>query len=375
MNSRFLKACRGEPTDKIPVWFMRQAGRSLPGYRALRKKYGVLELAQTPELAAQVSLEPIELLSVDAAILFADIMLLPLAMGVELEIVDSVGPVIKKPIRDTRDVSVFAQKPLDVCNIAYLQETIQILRGKLVGDLAVPLIGFSGAPFTLASYLIEGKPTRTWVTTKRFMLEQPAAWHELMTALSQAIVAYLSAQIDAGAQVVQLFDSWVGCLSPADYREHVLPHVQWIFSALATVGKKVEQIPRIHFGTDTGAMLEDFSNVDCEVIGLDWRIDIARAQAIINSSGKNSSKNSAKNISRKNGNTKSDSGAEIPKAIQGNLDPVALLADEKILYAKVDALIGSLPSRNGFIFNLGHGILPETDDKKVRRLVEYIHGK
>jgi uroporphyrinogen decarboxylase len=340
-NDRFLKAARGEPTDKIPVWFMRQAGRSLPGYRELRKKYDVLTLAQTPELAAQVSFEPVERLGVDAAILFADIMLLPLAMGVDLKIVDSVGPVITKPITNAGDVRAF--KPLDIKNISYLQETITMLRAGngTVGPLAVPLIGFSGAPFTLASYLIEGKPSRTWTATKRFMVEQPEAWARLMEVLSEAIVVYLSAQIDAGAQAVQLFDSWVGCLSPADYRASVLPYVQKIFAAIR--GKNV---PRIHFGTDTAGLLADFADVDCEVVGFDWRIDLARGKAIV--------------------------GA---KAVQGNLDPVALLGDEKVLFAKVDAMIASLPSRNGYIFNLGHGILPETDDQKVKRLVEYIHAK
>jgi uroporphyrinogen decarboxylase len=334
-NDRFLKACRSEPTDKIPVWFMRQAGRSLPGYRELRKKYDVLTLARTPDLAAQVSLEPIDRLGVDAAILFADIMLLPLAMGVDLKIVDSVGPVITKPITNANDIATL--QPLDVKNIDYLQETIRILREKL----EVPLIGFSGAPFTLASYLIEGKPSRTWTTTKRFMNEQPDAWRNLMEILSEAIILYLGAQIDAGAQAVQLFDSWVGCLAPSDYREFVLPYVQKIFSALD--GKNV---PRIHFGTNTSGILADFANVDCEVIGLDWRIDLARGKAIV---GK--------------------------KAVQGNLDPVALLGDEQSLYKKVDEIIASLPSRDGFIFNLGHGILPETDDQKVKRLVEYIHAK
>ena len=335
MTSRFLDACRRRPTDVRPVWFMRQAGRSLPGYRELRKKYDVLTLARTPELAAQVSLEPIDRLGVDAAILFADIMLLPLAMGVDLKIVDSVGPVITKPITNAGDIA--ALQPLDVKNIDYLQETIKILRGKL----DVPLIGFSGAPFTLASYLIEGKPSRTWTTTKRFMHEQSDAWHNLMEILSGAIILYLGAQIDAGAQAVQLFDSWVGCLAPSDYREFVLPYVQKIFTAL---GEK--NVPRIHFGTDTSGILADFANVDCEVIGLDWRIDLAHGKAIV---GK--------------------------KAVQGNLDPVALLGDERSLYKKVNEMIASLPSRDGFIFNLGHGILPETDDQKVKRLVEYIHAK
>jgi uroporphyrinogen decarboxylase len=335
-NDIFLKACRSEPVDRIPVWFMRQAGRSLPGYRELRKKYDVLTLAQTPELAAQVSLEPIEKLGVDAAILFADIMLLPLAMGVDLKIVDSVGPVIDNPIKSQSDIDRLAA--FDPAKIEYLTKTISILRT----ELKVPLIGFSGAPFTLASYLIEGKPTHTWVKTKQFMLNQPEAWNALMEILSRAIISYLSAQIDAGAQAVQLFDSWAGCLSPSEYRQYVLPHVQSIFSALA-----VKNVPRIHFATNTGAMLKDFANVDCEVIGVDWRIDIGEAKKMI--------------------------GA---KAIQGNLDPVVLLADKKIIEASVNEILrGVATPKQGFIFNLGHGVLPETDDKKVRELVDYIHAQ
>jgi uroporphyrinogen decarboxylase len=334
-NDSFLRACRSEPVGRTPVWFMRQAGRSLPGYRALREKYDVLTLARTPELAAQVSMEPIGLLGVDAAILFADIMLLPLAMGVDLKIVDATGPVIEKPVVSMGDIEALAS--LDPAHVEYLAQTIKILRG----ELNVPLIGFSGAPFTLASYLIEGKPTRQWIKTKRFMMEQPVAWSRLMEKLSESIVVYLSTQIDAGAQAVQLFDSWVGCLSPSDYRAYVLPYVQRIFSALA--GKKV---PRIHFGTDTGAMLRDFADVDCEVIGLDWRVDIAQAKAAV--------------------------GA---KAVQGNLDPVVLLGDEKIIKENVDRIFTSLPSRNGFIFNLGHGVLPETNDTTLKKLVEYIHEK
>lgn len=314
---------------------MRQAGRSLPGYRELRKKYDVLTLARTPELAAQISMEPIGLLGVDAAILFADIMLLPLAMGVDLKIVDAVGPVIDKPIETADDVKALAV--FDPAQTEYLRETIKILRGQL----NVPLIGFSGAPFTLASYLIEGKPTRQWIKTKRFMMEQPDAWNDLMKKLSDAIVAYLSLQIDAGAQTVQLFDSWVGCLSPADYRTYVLPHVQYIFAAL-----KAKNIPRIHFGTDTGGLLADFANVDCEVISLDWRVDLGHAKTLI-------------------GN----------KAMQGNLDPVVLLGTEAAIRANVDHIIASVPSRQGFIFNLGHGVLPETDDKKIKYLVDYIHAQ
>lgn len=334
-NDTFLKACRSEPTNYTPVWFMRQAGRSLPGYRQLRKKYGVLEIAQTPELAAQVSLEPVDRLGVDAAILFADIMLLPLAMGIDLKIVDAVGPVIDKPISNKQDVTRL--KLFDPASIEYLQQTIKILRS----ELKVPLIGFSGAPFTLASYLIEGEPSRKWIKTKCFMYEQKEAWNQLMETLSDAIIQYLSTQIDAGAQAVQLFDSWVGCLAATDYREYVLPHVQRIFEEL-----KAKNVPRIHFGTDTAAMLKDFANVDCEVVSLDWRVDLSEAKKLI-------------------GN----------KAMQGNLDPALLLTEQQNIENKVDQLFDSLSSRQGFIFNLGHGVLPETNDVKLKQLVEYVHAK
>lgn len=335
-DSIFLKACRGEAVDRIPVWFMRQAGRSLPGYRALRKQYDVLTLTQTPEFAARVSLEPIELLGVDAAILFADIMLLPIAMGIEVKIVESVGPVIDEPINTPEKIARL--KPFDAANAQYLCETIKILRSKLT----VPLIGFSGAPFTLASYLIEGKPTRTWLTTKRFMRENPQAWHKLMDVLSEGIVGYLCMQIQAGAQAVQLFDSWAGCLSPAEYREYVLPHVQHIFSALA-----VDGVPRIHFGTNTAGILEDFANVDCEVVGVDWRISATEARAHIGNS----------------------------KTLQGNLDPSIMLASWPTIQKSVDTLLAEVNPKQRYIFNLGHGVLPETDDTTLKKLVDYIHGK
>lgn len=333
MNS-FLSACRGERVERIPVWFMRQAGRSLPGYRKLREKYGVLELTQTPELAAQVSLEPIERLGVDAAILFADIMLLPIAMGVKVEIVESVGPVIDKPLDAPEKIKTL--QTFDAARIEYLQETIRILRTKL----KVPLIGFSGAPFTLASYLIEGRPTRTWHKTKRFMLETPEAWRSLMTHLSDGIIGYLNTQIDAGAQAIQLFDSWVGCLSPSDYRTYVLPHVQRIFSSLGS------RVPRIHFGTDTASFLTDFSNVEAEVIGVDWRVELAKARGVVGT-----------------------------KTLQGNLDPAVLTCDWETIKGKTDELLASVDPHQGYIFNLGHGMPPEADDELVKKLVEYVHAK
>ena len=333
MNDAFLKAARGKKVDHVPVWFMRQAGRSLPGYRALRKKYGVLELAQTPELAAHVSLEPIERLGVDAAILFADIMLLPIAMGVDVKIIDAIGPVIDSPLRSLKDINKL--RNFEQGNAAYLQQTIKILRN----ELHVPLIGFAGAPFTLASYLLEGKPSRTWSITKRFMLEESEAWDTLMKKLSDGIISYLSMQIDAGAQAVQLFDSWVGALSPSDYRRYVLPYVQRIFKTL-----EKKDVPRIHFGTNTAGLFEDFTNVDCEVIGLDWHMSLSAARKLLPR-----------------------------RTLQGNLDPVLLLTDFPLVQKRVDEMLCSINPHKRYIFNLGHGVLPETDDKQLKKLVEYIH--
>ena len=334
-ESIFLKACRGEEVERIPVWFMRQAGRSLPGYRALRKTHDVLTLTQTPELAAQVSMEPIDLLGVDAAILFADIMLLPIAMGIDLQIVEGIGPVIEHPL-DTPE-SLSRLQPFRPENIAYLEETIRILRSQL----KVPLIGFSGAPFTLASYLIEGKPSRTWLKTKQFMLQHPEAWDTLMRVLSDGIIEYLKTQIRAGAQAVQLFDSWVGCLSPEQYQTQVLPHVQHIFSSLTDAG-----VPRLHFGTNTAGILDEFANVDCEVIGIDWRIRLSEARRSIRE-----------------------------KTIQGNLDPALLLAPWDLLTQTVDTMFTEINPKKGYIFNLGHGMLPEANDTVIRRLVEYVHTR
>lgn len=335
MNDRFLKACQGEQVEQIPVWFMRQAGRSLPGYREMRKKYDVLTLTQTPELAAQVSLEPVERLGVDAAILFADIMLLPIAMGIEVKIIDSVGPVIDDPLDTPQSLSRL--HPFFPESIEFLQKTIRILRK----ELTIPLIGFSGAPFTLASYLIEGKPTRTWQKTKQFMFAHPEAWHELMTLLSRGTVGYLRAQIDAGVQAIQLFDSWVGCLSPAQYTHYVHSHVQHIFDSL-----KDQHVPKIYFGTNTAGILHHFAELNCEVVGVDWRITLSDARKLISG-----------------------------KALQGNLDPTILLSDWDTIQKEVDSMLEEIDPKIGYIFNLGHGVLPETDDQVVRKLVEYVHGK
>lgn len=335
MSNNFLNACNGKTVEQIPVWFMRQAGRSLPGYRKIREKYGVLELTQTPELAAAVSKEPVEVHGVDAAILFADIMILPIAMGIEVKIVDAVGPVIDEPLDTAAEQKRL--RAFEPQSVEYLQKTIQILRQ----ELSVPVIGFSGAPFTLASYLIEGKPTRTWHKTKQFMLTEPAAWHGLMETLSTAIASYLKVQIAAGAQAVQLFDSWVGSLSPHQYQEYVAPYNERIFLAL-----KEEGVPRIFFGTNTATLLPQIANLDCEVVGVDWRVELGDARQLL-------------------GN----------KSLQGNLDPAILLSDWETVKKEVDRMFSQIDPKVGYIFNLGHGILPEADEQIVRKLVDYVHGK
>ena len=255
-------------------------------------------------------------------------------MGMDVKIVDSVGPVIDDPINVPTDID--ALRPFEPQSVDFLQQTIRLLRQ----DLKVPLIGFSGAPFTLASYMIEGKPTRQWLKTKRFMYEQPEAWHRLMKLLAEASVLYLHQQVVAGAQALQLFDSWVGCLAASDYREFVLPHMTYIFDEL-----RKENVPLIHFGTDTSGLLQEFASVNADVIGIDWRADMARARAIV----------------------------PADKAVQGNLDPMLLLGNEALLYRRVDALLQSMPEKKGYIFNFGHGVQPETDDTRLKALVEYVH--
>jgi len=266
VNDRFLRACRLQPVDATPVWFMRQAGRSFAAYRKLRERYGILELAKTPDLCAEVTLMPVEQLGVDAAVLFADIMLPLEPMGVGLRIEPEVGPIIDRPIRSAADVAALRQ--FDPAEVSFTLDAIRLVRRALDGRAGV--IGFSGAPFTLACYLIEGRPSRDFATAKAFMYREPAAWHDLMDRLSVMVVAYLQAQVEAGADVVQLFDSWVGGLGPADYREFVQPHVRWIFSTLRNV-------PTIHFGTGTAALLELMAEAGGDVLGLDHRVSLADA--------------------------------------------------------------------------------------------------
>lgn len=333
MKSTFLSACAFQPVDHTPVWFMRQAGRYLPEYKELRKSHTILELAQTPELAAEVTLQPLRRFDLDAAILFADIMLVPLAMGVDLDIVDSVGPVIISPIRNTNQISSL----IDITpeSISYLSQTIKILKK----ELKVPLIGFSAAPFTLASYLIEGRPSRTWEVTKHFMYTEPSLWASLMEMLTTNIIFYLSEQVRAGVDAIQLFDSWVGCLSAADFRHYVLPYSQRIFTSLSS-----SKLPRITFGTNTAGFLSDFADVDCEVLGVDWRTRLSATRQLFPT-----------------------------LALQGNLDPVVLLSNREVIVSKSKAILSEMAGQSGFIFNLGHGILPGTKPDDLKFLIDYVH--
>lgn len=336
MNDRFLKACRREPVDCTPVWFMRQAGRYMREYQAVRQKHSILEVCKTPDLAAQVTLQPIERFPLDAAIIFADILLPLEPMGLTLEFVESEGPVIRNPVRDR--AAVERLRVIDGDELNYVGEAIRVACRALAGR--VPLIGFAGAPFTLASYAIEGGGSRHYIRTKQFMYREPEAWHRLMDKLARVVTGYLRRQIRAGAQAVQLFDSWVGCLSPADYAEYVQPHVQLIFEGL-----KREQAPLIHFGTGTASLLRLMRQAGGDVIGVDWRVRLDEAWAVI--------------------------GHDV--AIQGNLDPVALFAPLHEQERRVDEILRRAEGRPGHIFNLGHGILPQTPVESVAAVVDLVH--
>ena len=335
MNDRFLRACRRQPVDATPVWFMRQAGRSFAAYRSLRERYGILELAKTPDLCAEVTLMPIRELGVDAAVLFADIMLPLEPMGIDLRIEPEVGPIIDRPIRSAADVE--ALRPFDPAGVSFTLDAIRLVRAELDGKAGI--IGFSGAPFTLACYLIEGRPSREYAIAKAFMYREPAAWHDLMDRLSTMVVAYLRAQVEAGADVVQLFDTWVGGLGPADYAAFVQPYVRPIFAGLNAV-------PSIHFGTGTAALLELMADAGGDVIGIDHRMSLAEAWRRI--------------------------GPD--RGVQGNLDAARLLAGWEATEAGARAVLDEAEGRVGHVFNLGHGVLPETNPDLLRRLVDFVHA-
>lgn len=332
----FLKACRGQAAPYTPVWFMRQAGRYLPEYRAIRERASLLEICHTPDLAAEVTLQPVARLGVDAAILFADILLPFEPLGLGLSFAQGEGPVIARPIRGPAEVARLPEvDPSD--GLGYVLDAVRAIRQALDGR--VPLIGFAGAPFTLASYAIEGGGSRDFVATKRFMYQEPDAWHTLLDRLAHLVGRYLAAQVQAGAQALQLFDSWVGCLSPDDYRQYVQPH-----SATAIAIAAQEGAPIIHFGTGTSMLLEFMAQAGGDVIGVDWRISLDVAWSRLPGCG-----------------------------IQGNLDPAALLGPVPALEARVRDILRRAAGRSGHIFNLGHGVLQQTDPARLRAVVELVH--
>jgi uroporphyrinogen decarboxylase len=334
-EQRFLRAARREPVDVTPVWFMRQAGRCLADYRALRERYDILTLAKTPELCAQVTTMPIDAFGVDAAVMFADIMLPLEPMGIDLEIQPDIGPIIHNPIRSAADVERLRTfEPAE--EVGFVMDAIRIVRAELAGKTGV--IGFSGAPFTLACYLIEGKPSREYARAKSFMYAQPEAWARLMDKLSDVVIAYMRAQVDAGAQVVQLFDSWVGALAPADYERYVQPHVARIFAAL-------QDVPTIHFGASSAGLLEQLAAAGGDVISIDAHQSLDDAWARVG----------------------------YDRGVQGNLDATRVLAGWDATEAGARDVLRRAGERPGHIFNLGHGVLPDSDPGILRRLVDFVH--
>ena len=338
-SERFLKACRGEAADCTPVWFMRQAGRYMKSYQEIRARYPLIEMFRTPGLAAEITLQPVRAFPIDAAIIFADILLPLEGMGIGFEFTDSHGPVIQRPVRSAGDIEALRVADPEE-DLGYVLEALRNVRAEIDGK--VPLVGFAGAPFTLAGYAIEGGGSPNHLLTKRVMYEQPEAWDLLMDKMCRTLVPFLKAQVRAGAQVVQLFDSWVGCLDPSDYARHVLAHTRKIFREL-----RAEGIPSIHFGTGTAGLLPLMAQAGGDVIGVDWRLTLGEAWRLAG-----------------------------PEArIQGNLDPAALLAPGEVLARKAAEVLDSAAGRPGHIFNLGHGILPATPEDAVRALAELVHER
>jgi uroporphyrinogen decarboxylase len=344
-NDLFLRAARLEPTERTPVWMMRQAGRYMPEYREIRAKHGFLEMCGTPELAVEVTLQPVDLVGVDAAILFSDILVVFPGMGLDLEFKSGVGPIINNPVRSAADVTKLGiSDPID--DTGYVMESIKILRREL--ENKVPLIGFAGAPFTLASYAIEGKGTRDYENCKALMWSDPQAWDGLMSKFTETVIAYLCAQIDAGAQTVQMFDSWVGYVAPRDYERFVLPYSKRVLEAVKAHGDKVVPdggVPVIHFPNGATSMLDLAQQAGGDIIGVDWRLDMRSA---------------VKQIDPRFG-------------IQGNIDPVALFAPEAELERQVVEILEAVGTRPGHIFNLGHGIHKTSDPEKAKAMIRFVH--
>ena len=337
-NKRFLSACTKQKVDTTPIWLMRQAGRYMSEYRVLREKYSILELIKNPELACEVTMQPIKAFDLDAAIIFADILPPLESMGLQLSFGKGEGPIIHNPIRSQIDVDAL-RTPTPEEGLWFTLEAIALARREL-DSRGLPLIGFSGAPFTLASYAIEGGSSHNYVLTKSFMVSEPTAWHHLMTKLSTVVGHYLWAQARAGAQALQLFDSWVGCLSPQDYQQYVLPYSRRAIEIASQSG-----VPLIHFGTGTNGMLSLLKQAGGDVIGVDWRIDLDMAWNILGSS----------------------------VALQGNLDPVALFYPWEELQKHAQHILDQANGHYGYIFNLGHGILPQTPVSNVQRLIDFVH--
>lgn len=335
LNDTFLRAARGEVTDHIPVWYMRQAGRSQPEYRKLKEKYSLFEITHQPELCAYVTRLPVEQYGVDAAILYKDIMTPLPAIGVDVEIKAGIGPVIDQPIRTYKDVENLGE--IDPENdVPYVLDTIRLLT---MDQLTVPLIGFAGAPFTLASYMIEGGPSKNYHKTKAFMYAEPDSWFLLMEKLANMTIDYVKAQIRAGVSAIQIFDSWVGALNVQDYQKFIKPTMNRIFSEL-----REENIPLIIFGVGASHLLHEWNDLPVDVIGLDWRMEIKDARA-----------------------------KGITKTLQGNLDPSLLLAPWEVIEERVSAILKQGVAQPGYIFNLGHGIFPEIKPETLQRLTNYIH--
>ncbi len=337
MNDTFLKACRGENVDYTPVWLMRQAGRYLPEYQALRANIDFLSLCKTPKLAAEVTLQPVDILGVDAAILFSDILIPIESMGMRLEFSDKDGPILSEPIRSKSSVDRLIIPDIEE-DMPFVLETIKILRKEL--ENKVPLIGFSGAPFTLATYMIEGGTSKNFLNTKKMMFQHPAVFDYLMEKLTITVISYLTAQIKAGVQAIQIFDTWAGILTPLDYKNFVLPYIKRTISEL-----KKEGVPIIYFVNECAGILKEIKKSGADVIGIDWRIDISDA---------------IKKLGKKT-------------VIQGNLDPCALFLPKEDLEERVKDILWKGEAAKGHIFNLGHGILPQTPVENVIAMVETVH--
>lgn len=335
INDTFLRAARGEKTDYVPVWYMRQAGRSQPEYRAIKEKYSLFEITHQPELCAYVTKLPVDNYDVDAAILYKDIMTPLPAIGMDVEIKSGIGPVISNPIRSLADVEKLGEIHPEQ-DVPYVLDTIKLLTQE---QLSVPLIGFAGAPFTLASYMIEGGPSKSYNNTKAFMYAEPKAWFALMDKLAEMTITYVKAQIKAGAKAIQIFDSWVGALNVEDYRYFIKPTMHHIFSSL-----REENVPLIMFGVGASHLALEWHDLPLDVVGLDWRLPIQQAR-----------------------------GMGITKTVQGNLDPAILLAPWEVIEEKAKAILDQGMAQPGYIFNLGHGVFPQVNPDVLKKLTTFIH--